>query len=127
MNAVGRDDGVERILGPLEAEVVREMWAVDRPVTVRELVERLNGVRSKPLAYTTVMTVMSRLEGKGVLRRRREGRGYIYEATAEDAAGIAVREVMRSFGEDALAQFAAVAQADPALLRRLERLLAEER
>ncbi len=86
---MGRDDGVEKVLGPLEAEVLREVWAVDEPVTVRQLVERLNDGRSKELAYTTVMTVMSRLEQKGVLRRRREGRGYLYEAAVDDAAGIA--------------------------------------
>lgn len=124
---MSRDDGVEKVLGPLEAEVLREIWALDRPAAVRELLERLNAGRSQHLAYTTVMTVMSRLEEKGVLRRRREGRGYIYEAAVEDAAGIAVRDVMRDFGEDALAQFAAAARADPALRRRLERLLAEER
>jgi len=52
--------------------------------------DRLNDGRKPKLAYTTVMTVMARLADKGILSRRREGRGYVYEATAEDAAGLAV-------------------------------------
>src|SRR5437773_93092 len=107
-----RDD-TEKVLGPLEAEVMRHLWAADGPVTVRAIVERLNSGRPKQLAYTTVMTVMSRLAERGVLRRHREGRGYVYEAADEDAAGLAVREVMRDFGDAALAQFVHEARADP--------------
>lgn len=83
--------------------------------------------RSQPLAYTTVMTVMSRLAGKGILARRREGRGYVYEATVHDAAGIAVRSVMRDFGDAAMAHFVDEARGDPEALRRLFRLLDESR
>lgn len=106
---------------------MRGVWAVDRPVSVRDLVEQLNHRRSQPLAYTTVMTVMTRLAVKGVLSRRREGRGYLYEATVDDAAAIAVRNVMRDFGGAAMAHFVDEARADPEALRRLSRLLDEDR
>ena len=43
-------------LGPLEAEVMVVLWQADGPVSVREVVERLNAGRAAPLAYTTVMT-----------------------------------------------------------------------
>lgn len=115
----------EKVLGPLEAEVVESMQAVQTPVTVRQVLERLNARRDEPLAYTTIMTVMSRLADKGVLARRREGRGYVYETTAEDAASIAVRNVLRDFGPSAVAQFVDEARADPRLLRRLRKLLDE--
>jgi predicted transcriptional regulator len=118
-------DGLDKVLGPLEAEVMRAAWAAGRPVTVRDLLVRLNDSRSEPLAYTTVMTVMSRLVEKGIMRRRREGRGYLYEPTVDDAAGIAVHGVMRDFGDSAMAQFVEQARGDPAALRRLERLLDE--
>ncbi len=118
---------LEKVLGPLEAEVMRGVWQAEGPVSVRQVVERLNGARSQPLAYTTVMTVMSRLAEKGVLSRRREGRSYLYEATVEDAAGIAVRNVMRDFGDAAMAHFVDEARGDPRSRRRLERLLGEDR
>src|SRR6266540_7508249 len=84
---------VEKVLGPLEAEVMRVLWAAKAPITVREVLERLNRGRRPALAYTTVMTVMSRLAEKEILRRERDGRGYRYEAAVADAAAIAVREV----------------------------------
>jgi predicted transcriptional regulator len=122
-----RRTDAEKLLGPLEAEVMRGLWKAGEPLTVRELLERLNGGRRQPLAYTTVMTVMNRLAEKGALRRERRGRGYAYEPTADDAAGIAVQNVMRDYGDAALAQFVDQARADPELLCRLERLLERER
>jgi predicted transcriptional regulator len=113
-------------LGPLEAELMEVVWGLDRPVSVRELLERLNRDREPALAYTTVMTVASRLADKGALERRREGRGYIYEAAAPDAAALAVRSVLRDYGDQAVAHFLDEARDDPRTLRRLRRLLAEE-
>lgn len=122
-----REGHAEKVLGPLEAEVMRVVWDADGALTVRELMEQLNARAGvEPLAYTTVMTVMNRLAEKQVLRRRREGRGYRYEPTTRDPAGIAVRAVMRDFGDAALAQFVEEARTDPELLGRLERLLREE-
>jgi predicted transcriptional regulator len=122
-----RPDPLEKLLGPLEAEVTRRVWQTRTPVTVRDVVERLNESRAEPLAYTTVMTVMSRLVTKGVLSRRRAGRGYVYEPLVEDAAGIAVRNVMRDFGDAAVAHFVDEARDNPELMQRLERLLDDRR
>ncbi len=121
-----RGDGTEKVLGPLEAEMMQIIWATEKPVSVRDLLESINAQHAKPLAYTTVMTVMSRLVKKGALRRWREGRAYMYEALVSDAAGIAVKNVMSEFGEAAIAHFVDEAHADPKVLRRLERLLSEE-
>ena len=68
-----RNDDLEKLLGPLEADVVRAAWAIGEPVSVRQLLDRLNERRSPPLAYTTVMTVMNRLAEKGILRRAMTG------------------------------------------------------
>jgi len=111
--------------GPLESDVMDAVWRAARPVAVREVVDDLNGSRSEPLAYTTVMTVMSRLAEKEVLSRRKVGRGYVYEANAPDAAGIAVKDVLRAYGDVAVAHFVDEARADPSLLRRLQRLLSD--
>jgi predicted transcriptional regulator len=112
--------------GPLEAEVMEVVWAATGPVSVRDVVERLNDSRAEPLAYTTVMTVMSRLAQKHVLERHREGRGYLYEPSAADAAGLAVKSVIRTYGDEAVAHFVQEARADPQVLRRLQRLLGEQ-
>lgn len=117
---------LSKVLGRLEAEVMHVMWADGKPLDVRTVLGRLNEDRDAPLAYTTVMTVMARLAEKGILRRQLNGRGYVYEAALPDAAAIAVRSVMRDFGEAAMAQFVDEARADPKLRRRLERLLRDE-
>jgi predicted transcriptional regulator len=116
----------DSILGPLEAEVMQIVWKVGKPLTVRELLDKLNTRREPALAYTTAMTVMSRLAEKGALTRRREGRGYVYEAAVSDTASIAVRQVVQEFGDDAVAHFVQEARADPETMRRLRRILAEE-
>jgi predicted transcriptional regulator len=111
--------------GPLESEVMEAVWRAAHPVAVREVVDYLNGSRSEPLAYTTVMTVMSRLADKDVLSRRKVGRGYVYEASAPDAAGIAVKDVLRVYGDVAVAHFVDEARTDPSLRRRLQQMLDE--
>lgn len=114
------------MLGPLEEAIMERVWAAPGPVAVRAVVDGLNKRRRDKLAYTTVMTVMSRLAEKGVLTRVREGRGYLYEASAPDAAGLAVRGVLREHGDAALAHFVEEARADPKALKRLQRLLEDE-
>jgi len=117
---------LSKVLGPLEADVMRVLWTERGPLDVRSVLERLNAQRPTALAYTTVMTVMARLAEKGILRRHMNGRGYVYEAAVADAAAIAVRNLIRDFGDAAVAQFIDEARADPALRRRLERLLRDE-
>ena len=68
-----------RRFGDLEAAIMDRLWEQGRPMLVREMVEDLRGDR--PLAYTTVMTVMENLHRKGWLRRDRDGRAWRYEPT----------------------------------------------
>jgi len=63
-------------LGDLEARVMRRIWARREPVTVREVLGDLQ--QERPVAYTTVMTVMDNLRKKGWLQRQAEGRAYRY-------------------------------------------------
>jgi predicted transcriptional regulator len=119
------DRSDETARGGLEGQVMELVWKAGKPVGVREVLDGLNRDRAEPLAYTTVMTVMSRLAEKGSLRRRKQGRGYIYEPTAADPAGVAVNRVLRDHGDAAVAHFVEGARQDPEIRRRLERLLAE--
>jgi len=59
-----------------ELEIMHVVWELDGG-TVRQVHEILN--QQRPLAYTTVMTMMNILEDKGHLTRRKEGRAYRYQ------------------------------------------------
>ena len=111
------------MLGPLEERVMAIMWRADGPMTVRDVLEELNADRDEDLAYTTVMTTMARLAEKGLLGRERVGRGYRYEPAVDDAAEVAVRNVVREYGDAALAHFVEEVSDDDDLRERLERLL----
>jgi len=65
-------------LGGAELEVVKVLW--DRgPSTVREVLEHLHS-RGRRVAYTTVLTVLSRLEQKAVVASDKSGQAYVYKA-----------------------------------------------
>ena len=78
-----------RGLGDLESEVMDRLWRWERPATVRDVVDDLNTVR--PLAYTTVQTVMENLFRKGWLLRASQGRAHRYEPTITREAAAARR------------------------------------
>ena len=113
-------------LGPLERQVMAVLWGAENAMTVREVLQTINEGRRQPLAYTTVMTTLVRLNDKGLVLRAREGRGYRYGAAVSDTAAVAVRTVVRDFGDAALAHFVEEVDADPELRRRLRRMLGEE-
>ncbi len=69
-----------RSFGDLESAVMDQLWAAGHPMLVREVLEGLQ--EDRPLAYTTVMTVMDKLHRKGWLTREREGRAYVYQPSA---------------------------------------------
>jgi predicted transcriptional regulator len=117
-------------LHELEAEVMEGVWDSDRDeVTVREIMETLNERAESPRAYTTYMTIMRRLDGKGLLTRRREGRTDIYrpvhsrEEYADLRARAGVDQLVEQYGEVALGHFARqMAELDPQRRRQLQRL-----
>ncbi|MEV5974957.1 BlaI/MecI/CopY family transcriptional regulator [Streptomyces sp. NPDC051921] len=115
-----------KLLGPLGAEILTVLWRAGRPLSVRQVQERLNQGRADPLAYTTVMTVLSRLAARNVLCRSAVGRGFIYEPTVADVAELAVRDVIRDHGVAAVAHFVDQCQTEPHLRSRLMRLVQGE-
>jgi len=64
--------------GELEQAIMEVVWASDRPVTGREVVDQLD--HSRPVAYTTVLTVMDRLARKGILEKQPTGKAHTYRA-----------------------------------------------
>ena len=61
--------------GELESEIMKIIWERGE-ITVRDVHDLL--AHKRPIAYTTVMTVMSRLARKKLLRRRKSGAQYVY-------------------------------------------------
>ena len=60
-------DGLRKFMGDLEVDIMELVWKKANPtVTVRDIYELLR--QRRPIAYTTVMTTMVRLEQKGILR-----------------------------------------------------------
>jgi predicted transcriptional regulator len=114
-------------LHELEAEVMDEVWRRDE-VTVREVLEALNAGR-KQRAYTTIMTIMSRLHEKGLLDRRRSGKTDVYRPVMSREEYLDVRakrevdELVADYGELALAHFARQLQTlDPKRREQLRKL-----
>lgn len=73
-------DPIARYLGQLQADVMQTIWAKET-ATVRETLDELNRRRKQKLAYTTVLTLITRLNARGLLQRIREGRGFRYRAS----------------------------------------------
>lgn len=106
-----------------------EVWRRDEPTTVKLVMDALNRKAKPPRAYTTYMTVMRRLDDKGLLTRERSGRHDSYRPTLtreeyqEQRAGAEVRGLVDKFGDVALAHFArSLSSLEPAQQRRLRRL-----
>jgi predicted transcriptional regulator len=83
-------------LAPLELECLSVLWPMGEG-TVRDIHRAL--VVSRPRAYTTVMTIMDRLEQKGIVARRKVGRAFRYQArlSAEEARLKAVEKIVEGF------------------------------
>jgi predicted transcriptional regulator len=118
-------------LHELEAEIMEEVWRHDE-ITVRQVMEALNRRARPPRAYTTYMTVMRRLNDKGLLGRRRTGRQDTYapslsrEQYQARRAESQVQGLVDEFGDVALAHFARSLQTlDPARRRQLRRLVGQ--
>ena len=90
----GAEHARRRANGELQAAILRTLWDAGRPLNATEVRDQLTSgaVDQAPPAYTTIVTILTRLLEKGVLRRERHGRAYRYTPTADDA-GMAARRM----------------------------------
>jgi predicted transcriptional regulator len=109
-----------RAAGELEAAVLAVLQEAGSALSPGEVRERLGD----QLAYTTVVTILSRLHAKGVLERHKEGRAYLYAPVA-DEPGLAARRMARVLDGEAdreavLSRFvSSLSDSDEELLRRM--------
>jgi predicted transcriptional regulator len=128
----GTKDPLRAAFGPLERAVMDAMWR-GGDLSVREVQAQL----ASPAAYTTVMTTLDRLFKKGLVRRQREGRAFVYAAAIERhqleaSMTTGLLNGMLSSGPGATRPFLsnlvdAVGDSDNALLDELERLVRDKR
>ena len=110
-------------LGGTEMEVLREVWALGQ-ATARQVHDRME----RPVAYTTVTTVIKNLADKGYLSYHRDGATFVYTAArpADEVRQSVVASVVdKVFGGSArtliqtLAGHESLTPADQAEVRRL--------
>jgi predicted transcriptional regulator len=106
--------------GELEGAVLAALQVAGVPLSPGDVRMRLHA----DLAYTTVVTILSRLHDKGVLERHKVGRAYAYTPVA-DEPGLAARRMARVLDAEAdreavLARFVSgLSESDEDLLRRM--------
>ncbi|WP_418790629.1 BlaI/MecI/CopY family transcriptional regulator [Phosphitispora sp. TUW77] len=107
--------GLKKVLGDLEAEVMKIIWEKEK-ATVRDVYEHL--LLNRNLAYTTVMTIMSRLADKKLLTKEPKGNAFVYSPVVSEAefAGFVAGEVLDGLMEDF---------AEPTFSHLLDRLIEE--
>jgi predicted transcriptional regulator len=121
-------EGLAKVLGDLEARVMRAVWDLGRPAPAREVHSRV--ARSHDVAPLTVITVLNKLVDKGLLMRAKRDDLFHYEArwSEQDFMSHASRRVVEgvlSLGPDVVAaSFVDVlAEQDPEQLAELGRLI----
>ena len=120
--------GLAKVLGDLEARVMRAVWELDRPVPARAVHERV--AREHAVAIHTVITVLNKLVEKGLLRREKRDDLLHYEATLSEeqfrthASRQVVEGILSLAPEAVTASFVDVlAERDPRQLAELARLI----
>ena len=93
---MGSREPPDKRLTPLETLIMNALWD-DSPAAVKQVQERLESV--KPMAYSTVLTMMRILREKGFLASERQGKADIYRpvVSREDAGRRSLGEVIDSF------------------------------
>lgn len=98
-----------KLLSDLESEIMEVVWK-SGSASVRDVLLEMK--KKRKIAYTTVMTVMSRLFEKKVLKRKMNGSGaFVYEAIRDKEEFIKersqkiIRGFLKEYGDVAVAQF----------------------
>ena len=121
-------EGLAKVLGDLEARIMRIIWAIDRPAPARVIHTAV--AKQHKVEPLTVITVLNKLVAKGLLSRKKREDLFHYEASFTEAEFMAhasrrVVEGILSFGPEAVAASLVdvLAERDPAQLEELGRLI----
>lgn len=121
-------EGLSKVLGDLEARILRAVWTLGQPATAREVHEHI--VIAHEVSPLTTITVLNRLVAKRVLKRTRKDDRFHFSALLDESAFMThvsrrVVEGILSFGPDAVASsfVDVLAERDPAKLEELAVLI----
>lgn len=95
-------------LGPLEKAIMDIVWQ-RKKASVRDIHNTLKNKRE--IAYTTVMTIMTRLFDKGLLKRKKQGMAYVYlpdqskEQIIHKSVKLVIDSFVNKFGREAVVAF----------------------
>jgi len=116
-------------LGDLQLRIMRVLWE-SGPASVAQVQDRLGG---EPLAYTTVATMLRKMEDRGLVGHREHKRRFIYEAavSAEDVTRSMADDLVDRLFEgslaDAVSHLLETREVSRQELARLERLIQERK
>lgn len=125
-------EGMQKMLGTLEAQIMNVLWETENPLCVQDVVNRLQE-KGKSAAYTTIMTTMGRLHAKGLLSRDMQGRAYYYQprVSQRELTSNVTRQVidglLSTFAEPAIAYFVeALSDEHPDKLKTLAEMIQKQ-
>lgn len=122
-------NGIHR-LGDLQLRILQVLWARGE-ATVAEVHARIHA--QEPLAYTTIATMLRKMEQRGLVGHRVAERTFVYRArVTEDHVGRGMAEHLldRVFNgklADMVSHLLTAREVDPEELARLSRLISERR
>ena len=122
-------DGPTYRLGDLQLRIMRVLWRTGS-ASVAEVHSELGRDR---LAYTTVATMLRKMEDRGLVRHREDGRRFIYEpaVTAEDVTRSMADDLIERLFEgslaDAVSHLLETREVSRSELTRLEKLIQERK
>ena len=116
-------------LGDLQLRIMRVLWNCG-PASVADVQGKLEG---EPLAYTTVATMLRKMEDRGLVRHQEEARRFIYEpvVSQEDVtrsmADDLVNRLFQGSFADAVSHLLETREVSRRELTRLEQLIKERK
>ncbi|MBS3977948.1 MAG: BlaI/MecI/CopY family transcriptional regulator [Syntrophomonadaceae bacterium] len=120
--------GLCKVLGALESEIMEIIWSKSSEVCVRDVYEVLASRRE--IAYTTVMTIMGRLSDKNLLQKRKEGNTFYFkpavsrEEFTEKVVGSVLDALLDDFAAATMAHLTSrVTARDLETIAKLEKLV----
>ncbi|MBI2410972.1 MAG: BlaI/MecI/CopY family transcriptional regulator [Candidatus Kerfeldbacteria bacterium] len=117
-------------LGDLEKKVMNTIWndLGGQSFSVRDIMDLLNYTAPKQYAYNTILTVITHLYQKDLLRREKSGKTFTYNAKLSrelfvaKASRAVFDQMRRDYGNLAIAHFAHIVEdIDPALLAEAQK------
>ena len=117
-------------LGDLQLRIMQALWARGE-ATVADVLAALGG--RAPLAYTTIATMLRKMEARGLVGHRAEGRSFVYRAVVaeESVTRGMVEHVLDRLFEGSLAEMVSHLlthrEISRAELARLEKLIVERK